>query len=497
MITAVTIPAYCSAYTPLSGVPLNITDDSGLGAALIAYVTNGTNFMDQNGSFTQATAYPLPAACFSTTVGSSVANKPLAIPTGVSGRIYFAYATPNPSPSTVPNPMVGINSSGPNVGFAAHPFPWDKIEYGTVPGGVIDTTQVDALGLPIELSVTGGALPQSRNRVAAGRRQSTAPAPCTTPAPSAGIVGVTSCNFAAIFQVMSGVPQYNQLVVTQSFNGNLLDMQVVAPKDSVAFTSFQWNLFDLTSGLPAPLPTFCPTSGANGYLGCVLASYNTPLSQGRLFQTSGIGASNVSGHNYCATSDGTANFQFTDVGTATSCTSATPNPSPAMSVNPINMPLQEFTYGVAPIPPGQGCTQAILFSQPWGNAQVGSGQIFAAPDAFALWKDVSADLNRGTMLTTTQAHPIGLVAPTLGIFFQDPIYNVYAQVVHTYFDNNLAYALAYDDLGNFESGVTWAQGDSFNVRINAVPSASSASTVPAAVPVPTPCNPLPTAVGTF
>ena len=488
-----TLASYCSTYSSVSGVPLNLTDDAGLsGAVLIAYITNGTKYMDNTGSFSQSQAYPLPAACYSNTVGSSATNRTLAIPSGIGGRVYLAYATPAPN-NAVPNPFGTAGISGPNVGFSANPFPWDKIEYGTTAGATIDTTQVDALGLPLELAVTGGALPSAKSR----RAGAALPAPCATN-PPATIVGVTSCNFANIFQAVAQVPNYNSLVVTQSFNGQLLDLQVVAPKDSVAFTSFQWNLFALAANLPAPPPAICPGTPANGYLTCVLNAYNTSLAGGRLFQTSGIGANGVSGDNYCATSDGSANFKFTDVGTATNCATATPKAG--VNPNPFQMPIQEFTYGVGPVPDvgaGAGCTQAILFSQPWGNANVGAGHIFGTADAFALWKGVSADLNRGTMLATSSTHPVGVTNPSMSLFFQDPLFNTYAQIVHTYFNGNLAYALAYDDLGTFESGLIWQPGHSINVRINQIPAAASTSTAPTAVAVPNPCPALPINVGTF
>ena len=85
----------------------------------------------------------------------------------------------------------------------------------------------------------------------------------------------------------------------------------------------------------------------------------------------------------------------------------------------------------------------------------------------------------------------------LNTFFQDPMFNTYAQVIHTYFDGNLAYALAYDDLGSFESGVELQANDSINVRINAIPTASSASVVPVPTSVPSSCPALPLNVGTF
>ncbi len=487
------LAAYCSTYSSMSGVPLNLTDDAGLsGAVLIAYITNGTQFMDNTGAFTQTTAYPLPAACFSNTVGSSATNRTLAIPNGVSGgRIYLAYATPAPN-NAVPNPFGTSNISGPNVGFAANPFPWDKLEYGTTAGATIDTTQVDALGLPLELAVTGGPLPAAKSH----RTAQALPAPCATN-PPATIVGVTSCNFANIFLATAQNPTYSSLVVTQSFNGQLLDLQVVAPKDSVTFTSFQWNLFALAANLPAPPPSICPSgTPANGYLTCVVNAYNTTLAGGRLYQTTGIGALNVSGDNYCATSDGNTNFLFTDVGTATNCATATPKAG--VNPNPFQMPIQEFTYGVPPaLDGGGGCKLAILFSQPWGNAAVGAGHIFATADAFALWKGLGADINRGTTLTTSMTHPVGITSPSMGIFFQDPLFNTYAQIVHTYFNGNKAYALAYDDLGGFESGLIWQTGNPINVRINQIPTATSSSTAPVPVSNPSTCPALPINVGTF
>jgi hypothetical protein len=486
----VTLPAvasYCGNYASLSGVPLNLTDDAGLaGAVLIVYITNSnTNmYMDSSGNFTQSQAYPIPAACYSNTVGSSATNRTLAIPAGVSGRIYLAYATPAPN-NAVPNPFGTASISGPNVGYTANPFPWDKVEFGTTAGATIDTTQVDAVGLPLELSVTGGALPSAGHR----RTGQAFPTPCATDSANT-IVGVTSCNFANIFAAAAQDPIYSSLVVRQSFNGQILDLQVVAPKDSVTFTSFPWNLFALSANLPAPAPAICGSATpANGYLSCVLNAYNTPLAGARLYQTAGIGAL-PSGDHYCATSDGAANFIFTDVGGATNCASATPT-----GAAPIQMPIQEFTYGVPPAADGGGgCKEAILFSQPWGNGNVGPGHLFATGDSFALWKGLGADLNRGTALTTAMTHPVGVTMPSLNIFFQDPLFNTYAQIVHTYFNGNLAYALAYDDLGGFESGLTLASGGSINVRINQIPTASSSTVAPTPVSAPNPCPALPTGV---
>lgn len=496
-------PAYCSTYNfPSSGVQLNVTDDSGLGAVLILYIENGSKFMDQNGNFTQTTAYPIPAACFSST-GGPVAAKPLYVPSGVKGqRVYFAYAPSSVSPPpTPPNPFGTASISGPPVTYAQSPYPWDFVEFGTTDGATDDTSQTGAVGLPLELSVTE-KLPAALHRLQPGRSAAALPAAC--PFSDSAVVGVTSCNFANIFQAMSANPQYASLVITQNFNNSSqpVEMRVISPAQSHSNSSFQWNLFALNQYVPSPIPTACGTTLNNGYLGCVLTAYNTTLSNARLFRTNGIGAISPSGDNYCVQSDGTANFIFTDVGAATTCVGATPNPSPLNSPNPFKMPIQELEYGIAPIPAGQGCTDAILFATPWGdgaNAQLGPGStnIFATDDAFALWKDVTADLNRGSMLTTGQPHPVGLNNPSMSVFFQDPMYNVYAQVVHTYFNNNLAYALPYDDLGAWESGVIWHTGNAINVRINAVPTASTVSAAPVPVPEPATCPTLLPSLGTF
>jgi hypothetical protein len=485
------VPAYCSNYTiPASAtVPLNITDDSGLGGILLVYVTNGTNFLDNSGNFDDATANPYPAACFSTTSGSS-GTQALLLPAGTTGgRIYFAYATPIPNqPDTVPNPMNGVSASGPSFGYGVSPYPYDKIEYGLTAGATIDTTQVDALGLPLELSVTASLPPTQSVRpntvVRRGFRPHAMPTPCATSAP--GIVGVTSCNFANIFTAMEAISPYNQLVLTQPYNGQTIDMQIVSP--SLGGTmGFQLNMFALPSFAPSPQPAQCPSAPSTyGYLSCVLSAYQTTP---ELYESSQVeGVIGVSGDNYCAGSDGSSNFTFTDVGPATSCGTATPNPS--VSPNPFDMPVQEFTYGV---PPGStGCTQNILFGQPWGNAYVGAGQLFATADAFAMWKALGVDLNRGAALSALP-HPVGGSSPSMSLFFGDPLFNEYAYLIHYYFNNNLAYALAFDDSGGFESGVTWNSGDPINVRINAVPTATSVTpaATPSPLPVPSPCPPLP------
>jgi hypothetical protein len=487
------LPAYCSSYslpTPAGSVPLNVTDDSGIGGVLLVYITNGTDFMDDNGNFDDNSANPIAAACFP---GSSGATSTIDLPANVSGgRIYFAYGTPVPSqPNTVPNPMSGVSVSGPSFGYNQSAYPYDKIEYGTQANALIDTTQVDALGLPLELSVTSSLPPESRRTRAMSvrLRADAMPTPCATSAPST--VGVTSCNYANIYSVLGGLAPYSRTIYVQKFNGNgPYDRQIVNPQNASPL-GFPDNLFAMNKYAPetsSPCTSVNWSTATDGYLTCVMTSYKTTA---RLYESSEVaGVIGTSGDNYCASSDGSTKFTFTDVGSAASC--ASPSPTPKPSSTTIDMSVQEFTYGE--LTPNDGCTTNLLFGLPWGNAQVGASQIFTTPDGFAMWKALGVDLNRGVALATTTYHPVGGSSPTMSDFFKDPLENEYAYVIHYYFDQNLAYALAFDDSGNFESGVTWETGDPINVRINAIPTASSVlpAAAPTPYPVPSPCPVLPT-----
>lgn len=495
--TPVALPAYCSNYNlpaPSSNnVTLDITDDSGLGQTLIVYVvgtltSGGTlEFMDDNGNFTSSAPVPLAAACFKSTAGST-GTQSLTIPDGMgangipTARIYFAYATPNPS--AAPNPFGSTTAtSGPNYGYGQATFPWDLIEYGTVPGATIDTSQVSGMGLPLELDVCAPLPPGGSE-----------PAPCPSP-----VVGVTSAGFANIFKQMESDPQYSSLVVAQPFGGSApIDMQIVAPQDAQNYTSFLWNVFALGGYAPSSAQTDCPgvNLSTSGYFTCVLASYQA---QPRLFGTpAALGISGVSGNNYCIGSDASANFLAENVGSAQSCSGVTPTTS-----NSFAIPVQDFTYGEPPSVDNGGaitCKTNLLFAQPWGQANIGGGHLFASADALALWKGLGEDLNRGSALVdASSVHPIGTSNPAFSGFFLDPMYNTYAQILHANFDGSLAYALAYDDTGNFESGVTLGNSQNIYVRINPIP--TSTVTLPSLpvtpVATPNPCPTLQPGIGSF
>lgn len=517
--TPAALPADCPTtfVSASGGIPLQITDDSGLsGAQLIVYATSTSNneWLSYDGTFDSAAAVPMPAACFSTTTGSP-GKQPLNIPSGsIGGHIYFVYAPYTSGSTTIPNPFSGVPISGQNPGYAAYhanPYPWDFIEYGTAKSGTtIDTTQVVSLGLPLELSTGATPLPVTTAGPMPVAPVSGTPVPCPTNGPAAQIVGVTSCNFANVFLALESISQYKNLVVAQPFGTTATpyDTQIVSPGYG-QFTSFDWNLF--ADSLPAPTPAVCPSPATYGYLSCVLVSYqNTP----RLFTSVvsgagsvGAGPDHVTGDNYCVTSDGAANFEATDVGPNGTCTST---PNPTGTPYPFHINVANFMYGIPPENDNGGtanCKGQLLYGQPWGLADINgtseaiatgnaSGHLFAFDDAFALWKALSADLVYGTAMATPpppQTHPIApsgasAIRTTL---FQDSMYDEYDSVLHTYFDSNLAYGLPYDDTYKLESGVLWnitTPVSPIDVRINQIPVA--AGTLPASVsPVamPSPC----------
>lgn len=520
------IPADCPAYTPAAnGVKLNITDDAAVaGAQLLVYIQNGKSFLSTDGTFDSGVPVGFPAPCYSTTVGSA-GTQPLLVPSGVGGRIYFVYAPYTAGATAIPTPFAGGSISGPPGagGGMRAAFPWDVVEYGTTDKAIIDTTQVDALGLPLELAVgatplpvtTPGALPTPSGSGAM-------PAPCATSGTAPQIVGITTCNFVNVFNAMQNTANYNANVLAASFpssGSSALYLRVISAGEAQGITAFPWDLFADPNYVPSPVPAICPSQRPYGYISCVLASY---AQQPVLFTSLvpgagsiGTGPDHVTGDYYCASSDGSQNFIFTNVGKRkpANCNAPLPSPDPAASPT-ITMNVYNFMYGVPPlIDNGNAntCKPAILLQQPWGLANVNGtteakgtgGHLFANDDAFGLWKGLTADFVYGSALNQTQTHPVGAVTPAppvsqlLGELFQDPMYDRYDYILHTYFDGNLSYGLAYDDLYGMESGLVWRTGDPIDVRINAIPVAPAAITPPFPAADPSPCPVLTPGIGTF
>lgn len=501
-------PSYCANYSipAANTVPVDIADNSGLGATLILYVWNGTSWMTNAGAFGATSANPIPFACFQHSKSRHFALPP----TIRAGRLYIAYSA-STSTTVVPNPLANMPPGGPapTYGNAYYSIPWDVIELGTTSGAIVDLTAVTNLGLPLEMGqAPPGQSPFSKRidesrRPAHTRTGRAIPAPCATS--GAGVVGVTSCNYANIYTAMSSVSQYQNLVATGNFNGKIIDLRIINPAKAQGGWNFGSDWFYNPAYLGA-YPSVCsgvPTPLANGYLSCVLAAYQTTS---RLYATAGSGVAKVTNANYCVSSDGSANFGFTSVGTSTSCAGITytsPNTKP--------MPIALFEYGTPPQPKdGRGCDAGFLFGMPPNSSWINTGpgkkpskhpNVFLNADAFAVWKGIAIDLNRGAALSTG-AHPAGGWAQNFASpaafsnYYNDPLYNDFAYIVHYYYDHNQSYALSYDEPGGQASAFAYVTGNAIDIRVNAVPTAAAVSPVatPVPFPLPSPCPVFPTNV---
>ncbi|HEY1977883.1 MAG TPA: hypothetical protein VGG89_15125 [Candidatus Baltobacteraceae bacterium] len=504
-------PGYCANYSvpATNTVPINVTDASGLGASVIMYVRNGTTWMTNAGAFGATAANPIPLACFPKSAGRRNGLQFALPPNVAAGRIYISYAVSS-STTVVPNPLAGMPAGGPALAYgnADWNVPWDVVEFGTTSGAIVDLTAVTDLGLPMELSQAKpgkSVLADAGNDSArpAGFRARSIPAPCATS--GAGVIGVTSCNYANIYTAMSSTPQYQHLVATGKFNGKIIDLRIINPAKTQGVWNFGSDWFYNPAYLGA-YPSLCsgvPTPLANGYLSCVLASYATTS---RLYATAGSGVTKVSGSNYCVSSDGSANFGFTNVKTATSCAGITytsPSTSP--------MPVALFKYGTPPqSKDGKGCDAGFLFGLPPNTNWISTGSskhpskhpnVFASADAFAVWKGLALELNRGAALSTS-SHPAGGWAANFASpaafsnYYNDPLSNEYAYILHYYYDHNQSYALSYDEPGGQASAFAYVTGNALDIRINAVPTAAAVipSATPVPFPVPNPCPVFPTGV---
>ncbi len=484
--------------SPSNGDTVNITDSSNLpgGSMLLVYVYQGSTqalggppglypngaWMDAHGNFTNGnSAIPLPASCYSSTLNSGVANNPLVIPTGYFGRIYLVYVN-KPKSSTIPNPIGG--SQPPSD---IEPYLYDKVEFGTQTGPsarpVIDTTQVDFLGLPIELQLVASttATPLPASTVAAC--SSPMPTSPPSPIPTAGsIVGFTQCGFAAAFQTIINDPTgtYGSLVTNAAWAPGQasVNFRALSPLGaSQATSSFDQNYFaDPSVKAPSGCNSSTPAWTQFGIIGCLLNAYAT---NGEVY-TSQIPGTNGDGDYFCITSDNAANFIATDIGTATACGSPAKPTSTNLPVNPFKIPAVVFTNATVPAPnPANGaCEYDIVFQAPFGLAYVEgtnsarTGLAFGTQDAFALWKAMVLELNYGSAFSSG-THPLESTPPLLqnGVF-GSPISNYYARALHSFADGTYSYALSYDDGFSWQSGYVMIPPGTINVRINPVPTAA-------------------------
>lgn len=478
------VPAYCKTegVSQLSGLTLNVTDSSGLNSALVIYVqqqaavgSTAISWMDTSGNFGPLPV-PLPAACYSSTLGSGAPNNPLVIPTDHAGRIYLVYASPVPASSTsAPNPFSGFKTGmQPSNNVAQAPYPYDKIEYNSK-SGVIDTTQVDFLGLPMEMQ----AVPRTNATPLPQAAASACPSPMPTASPYLGnalpgpgtIVGVGQCGYAAIYSALYNAPDsnYRNLVSMLPWGSPTVDFRAVSPGGSYGNNDFNYNdLGDPNVAIPPACSSIVPASPSpapDGYLSCVLAQYQQ---HPQVFQASSALGGFGDNDYFCISADA-ANFIATDVGQNTTCGSPSKATSASLPANPFDIPIALFTNAYQNGSSG-ACFAGELFSGPWGNANVGSGNAFATADAFTLWKALTLEISYGTMFEAGP-HPIETTPPSLQSagMFGDPASNFYAKILHEYFDGNFAYAISYDDGFKWESGYTLTAPGAINVRVNPVP----------------------------
>jgi hypothetical protein len=483
------LPSYCSNYAPAvanansAPQPVTFTDLSGTGAKIYLYVVsgadgNGSNqheYLAANGTMTNftvnATAPPIPLDCFPGSTNPGTGQTFMLPPPKVaqqSGNLYIAYATPLPSvggvPSAIPpNPLTFIGASGgsfngPGLDWSGRfpggqstyvATPWDYVEY-TLPTGTTDITQVDKVGLPLQITQGG-----------------------TT-------VGFQAGQYQQLLSDITADPTYKVLAVSGQLNGRSLVARILSPQQAIdwGFPQDWWYN-----------NTFSPAynAGNKGYVGYVLSQYQTTP---QLYTTPDTGQ--TCAETYNAKSDGLGNVVFTAVTSQSPVCGSGTSPGNATYTMPAYSSI-EGSGGWYPF--GSVCGSGI-FSMPWGGP---------APDGplpnvlsdwyeFYLWKAMVIDLSRGVALQPGP-HPIGswytqLPLPTgpppppsvfpvaFSSLFLDPVYNKYAYLVHKYMYLNKSYALQYDEPGGLAPTFTSNTKQTLQITIQQIPTMAS-------VPIPT------------
>ncbi|HET7815923.1 MAG TPA: hypothetical protein VFL13_16290, partial [Candidatus Baltobacteraceae bacterium] len=216
---------------------------------------------------------------------------------------------------------------------------------------------------------------------------------------------------------------------------------------------------------------------------------------------------------YCATSDGTGTFIFTEIGSAGTAAAnpcaASPAPTPMPGGNVFDMSAWSFVEGnpMQSNPgPASGYCQTAIFNM----AASGPGQLVEIPNAgttgwfsdFYLWKATMVDIARGMALQDV-LHPASTwntaTGPAFSSYFKDPVFDQWAYILHKDMYANKAYALQYDELGGLSTSFTpdVSGRTTLDITVQQIPTGgptalpSPAATAPWPVPPPLPC-PTPT-----
>ena len=456
-------PAYCTGYsTPVpnsvsSPQAVHIIDNSGTGAQVVMYLvtgadTNGNHYyLAANGQLTQfttgATAPPLPLACFPGSAGGAGLTFELPPPpagnANMGENLFIALANPG---TTLPNPLTftgsGSSFSGYSLDWNSGSYasaPFDYVETG-LPNATTDTTQVDKVGLPIELSQMN-------------------PSTGATSPP----VGFAPGGYDSLLSAMQNDPDSTskKLLVSTTLNGRSVLARILNPSDGSVWGFPQDYFYN---------PAYAPPgySGTTlGYLGYVLQQYQTSA---RLYNIDNAG-NGVSG-NYCASYDGNGHVLWYSVPSA-SCASPSTTGTLVWTM-PVNTLLQGDGAS------DSGICQSAIFAMPWGTADIPAK--FPTYTDFYLWKAMTIDFARGVALQAPPAvHPIGswnTTTPVAAFNSQwptDPLYSHYWRFVHQNMIGSDSYGIAYDEPGGYASTFTANTADTLVITIQNVPAYSGST----------------------
>lgn len=449
-------PSYCPSYLPSTAAgaqPVLFTNDSDTGpnVQIYLYVTAGTTqFLAANGtmqSFSSGSPAPaLPLECFPGSLNGGN-GKTFALPVVQAGRLWIALATPVPPGDSAPaNPLPllasGSGFSQPAPGWSGpNTPPWDIIEF-SLPGGVTDVSQVNKVGLPLDVK-------QGGDEIGFGKGQYE----------------------TLLSQILAAGFPYSNLAVPTSVGSKSVLGAIFAPQEGGSL-GFPQDWFYSSHSNTSPY-----AAQSDGYIGYVLSQYQQHPQVYEVLKSIGdkaITADKI----YCASADKTGDVLFYNVA------SPAPSPCPTSFSGPpsYTMPIYNTLEGTvtssgASQYNGSFCVTGVL-SMPYASSAT-SGGTLADQYEFYLWKAMVIDLARGVALQTAHGpHPVGgwgtATPPPLpfGDYYQDPVYNVYAKLVHENMLGNNTYAMPYDEPGGYAPTFN-ANSDPLQVTIRHIPAYSA------------------------
>jgi hypothetical protein len=462
------VPAYCNQYAAAKGnknsAPQKVTfvdKNAVLGAQMYFYLVTGFDqgagghqYLTKTGTLATfkngVDAPAIPLVCFPGSIGTAGKGLAFALPPPTtaltSGNLYIVYATPLPN-GGVPNPLPfhgnGTGAyAGPTTDWNSSAFvaaPYDYIEY-TLPNGITDTTQVNKVGLPLELQQG-----------------------------SDDIGFASGAKYQALLNgIVALKPYWNKLAFSAVVNKHKVLGGILASQNGGVWGFPQDYFYN---------KKYTSTTQASGYVGNVLVQYKA---KPRPYTTQNL--HDVPMKNFCAGSDGANNVFFYTVANAAACSKPLKNPTYTMNIWNTLKGTPYVDSGI--------CGSAI-FAMPYG----GPGSIFVDQTEFYLWKAMVIDFNRGVILSTAY-HPVGTwqtsfppgkLPPFKKTFYTEKISSEYAKLVHTYMIGNLSYALAYDEPGGYGPTFTSDPKQILRVTVWQIPTYGVAR--PTVLPTPLPCPP--------